>query len=107
MAQVKGGSVMSGSSVAALRGIAKKGRTLSQKNILAFVSDREIQGYRYASVPARQGRLTLWRLGRCLAYSVSTEKFPPRSWGWSCLEKEWLVLQGCLRNWYSGANQEK
>ena len=98
---------MSGSSVAALRGIAKKGRTLSQKNILAFVSDREIQGYRYASVPARQGRLTLGRLGRCLAYSVSTKKFPPRSWGRSDLRKEWSALQWHLRNLDRGAKHER
>lgn len=97
---------MSGSDVAALKGIAKKERsrrTLSQKNILAFVSDMEQWHLRRYSVPQRRCRLVLGRVGRCLAYSVSTERFPPRSWGWSDLRKEWSVLQEYLRNWDKGA----
>ena len=110
MSQVKGGFTMSGSYVAALKGIAKKERsrrTLSQKSILAFVSDMEQWHLRRYSVPQRRCRMVLGRVGRCLAYSVSTKKFPPRSWGRSDLRKEWSVLQEYLRNWDNGTKHEK
>ena len=101
MAQDKGGSAMSGSTVhnAHAKAVLKERsrRSLSQRSILAFVSDMEQWHLRKFSVPQRWKRLVLGRIGRCLAYSVSTERFPPRSWGWSCLADEWGTLQGMLQ----------
>ena len=111
MAQVKGGATMSGSTVhnAHAKAVLKERsrRSLSQKNILAFVSDMEQWHLRRYSVPQRRCRMVLGRVGRCLAYSVSTKKFPPRSWGRSDLRKEWSVLQEYLRNWDNGTKHEK
>ena len=71
--------------------------SLSQKNMLEWLSDLEDWMFRKYNPPKRAGNQVLICLARSLAYGAETKRFPPRSWGWSCVDKEWRVLQDRLR----------